>query len=103
MNCFKKIIIFLFGGINYNKGFPVGNPELYSKLMLLISKANSKEEVLKAEERLRREKDVSFNLTVFEYRELRELIKLKRKRFNLGPTILEPDFWAKRKNIKRYL
>lgn len=74
----------------------LANPSLYSSLLQGIMKCDSEGEIREMEKLIQTEYNKLFNLTVFEYRELRESVDKRCKKLNCGNTNLELDFWSKR-------
>lgn len=83
-------------------GFPAGNPKLYSELLGLTFNCPDKDSILDVEKRIKEEYDKAFNLTVFEYRELRNNIQKQRDKLGMGESPLEKDFWTKRREESGY-
>jgi len=76
----------------------LANPSLYSSLLQGILQCDSEGKIREMEKLIQKQYDIPFNLTVFEYRELRESIDERCKKLNCGETTLELDFWSKRFN-----
>lgn len=74
----------------------LANPSLYSSLLQGILQCDSEGKIREMEKLIQEEYNKLFNLTVFEYRELRESVDERCKKLNCGNTTLELDFWSKR-------
>lgn len=73
-----------------------GNPKLYIKLLKTVVSCKTPDQLEVAEAWLKKQHNIAFNLTDFEYRALRKSVEEVRHRLGMDKTELEKSFWESR-------